>query len=86
MRTTKKQMLFYFVLCRISLIGEHIAVIENVDLQSALSSGIYLLHCKNNENCFKFWSLKEPEAINWKINSSIPKNINSWIKYSNAHC
>ncbi|MEI6751889.1 MAG: galactokinase [Paludibacter sp.] len=71
----------YFVPGEIFIIGEHIAEIENIDLCPALSFGIYLLLRKNNENCIKFWSLNEPEAINWKINQTIPKNINSWIKY-----
>lgn len=72
----------YFVPGRISIIGEHIADIENIDLpQPALSSGIYLLLRKNNEGCFKFWSLNEPGAINWKTNQPIPKNINSWVKF-----
>ena len=71
----------YFVPGRISLIGEHIAQIENVDLNPVLSFGIYLLLCKNNDGCIKFWSLNEPEAFNWKINSPIQKIINSWIKY-----
>ena len=71
----------YFVPGSINLIGEHIAEIENVDLHPAFSVGIYLLLCKNNENTIRFWSLNEPEAINWDIDQPIPKNINSWIKY-----
>ena len=71
----------YYVHGRINLIGEHIVEIENVDLHPALSVGIYLLLRKNNEKCVKFWSLNEPEAINWKIDQPIPKYINSWIKY-----
>ncbi|MEI6755004.1 MAG: galactokinase [Paludibacter sp.] len=72
----------YFVPGKINLIAEHIAEFENIDLQPTLSCGIYLLLRKNNVDCFKFWSLNEPEAINWKINQPIPKNINSWIKYT----
>ena len=71
----------YFVPGNIYLIGEHINHFESDDFQPALSVGIYLLLSKNNENCFKFWSLNEPEAINWNINQPIPKNINSWVKY-----
>ena len=74
----------YFVPGSIILIGEHIAQIGDIHLQPALSVGIYLLLHRNNENCIKFWSLNEPEAFNWKINSPIPKNINSWIKYTIA--
>ena len=71
----------YFVPGRINLLGEHIAEIENLDLQPTFSFGIYLLLRKNNDKCVRFWSLNEPEAINWKIDQPIPKYINSWIKY-----
>ena len=71
----------YFLPGRINLIGEHIAEIENVDLHPALSVGIYLLLRKNKEKCIKFWSLNDPEAINWNINQPIPKYVNSWIKF-----
>ena len=71
----------YFLPGIINLIGEHITEFRNDDLQPALSTGIYLLLRPNNDNCIKFWSLNEPEAINWKIKQPIPKNINSWIKY-----
>lgn len=66
---------------RISLIGEHIHCNNDSFLPSTLSFGIYLLLRKNNEKCIKFWSLNEPEAINWNIDQPLPKNINSWIKY-----
>jgi len=71
----------YFVPGHICLIGEHVLCNNDSDITSALSVGIYLLLRKNNEKCIKFWSLNEPEAINWNINQPIPKNINSWLKY-----
>ena len=71
----------YFVPGRISLIGEHVHYNNDSDITSALSVGIYLLLRKNNDEYVKFWSLNEPEAINWKIDQPIPKNINSWVKY-----
>ncbi len=71
----------YFIPGRINLIGEHIYCNNDSFLSSSLGFGIYLLLRKNNDKCIKFWSLNEPEAINWKIDQPISKNINSWIKY-----
>ena len=71
----------YFVPGKINITGEHIAEIGDIHLQPTLSVGIYLLLRRNHDNCIRFWSLNEPEAINWKIDQSIPKHINSWIKY-----
>ena len=71
----------YYVPGHINLIGEHVHYNKDSFLASALSYGIYLLFRRNNEKCIKFWSLNEPEAINWKIDQPIPKYINSWIKY-----
>lgn len=71
----------YFVPGRICLIGEHVHCNNDSDITSSLSFGIYLLLRKNDVKCIKLWSLNEPEAINWEIDQSIPKYINSWIKY-----
>lgn len=71
----------YFVPGHINLTGEHFHCNNDSVIPPALSFGIYLLLRKNNEKCIKFWSLNEPEAINWKVDQPIPKNINSWIKY-----
>ena len=71
----------YFVPGHISLIGEHVHCTRDSIITLSLSLGLYLLVRRNNEKCIKFWSLNEPEAINWKIDQPIPKYINSWIKY-----
>ena len=71
----------YFSTGRINVIDEHVHCNNDSVITPALSFGIYLLLRKNNQKCIKFWSLNEPEAINWKIDQPIPKNINSWIRY-----
>ena len=71
----------YFLTGRINVIGEHVHYNNDSVIPPALSFGIYLLLQKNDEKCIKFWSLNEPEAINWNINQLIPKYINSWMKY-----
>lgn len=71
----------YFAPGLVNLIGEHAVYNCDVISPTTLSFGIYLLLHKNNDNCIKFWSLNEPEAINLEINKSIQRPVNSWIKY-----
>lgn len=70
-----------FVPGRINIIGECIAKFDDSVLPTVLSFGIYLLLRRNNDRCIKFWSLNDPESINWEINKPMLKPVNSWIKY-----
>lgn len=71
----KKPETIYLSIGYVSLVGEY----YNCNLSDAYRS--YLLISKNDDNCIKFWSLNEPEAICVGLNELTNPLKNTWVQY-----
>jgi len=71
----KKPETIYFAIGSVSLVGE----CYNCNLSDTYRA--YLLISKNDDNCIKFWSLNEPEAICIGLNELTNPLKNTWVQY-----